>query len=391
MAVVKITDGVWYTGTKDWDRRLFDELIPLPHGTTYNSYLIEGTDKTVLVDTTDPTKRAELFGNLAEHGVKNLDYVIAHHGEQDHSGSLPEVIEAFPKAKIVCSAKAKPFLMELLLLPEGRFLTVGDGDTLDLGGKTLHFVMTPWVHWPETMVTYLKEDKILFSCDFFGSHFATSDLFTQHRSGVYHSARTYYAEIMMPFRGQILRNLEKLKDLDIKMIAPSHGPIYNEPKMIMDSYAEWASDKVKNIVVIPYVSMHGSTQVMVDRLVSALEERGVGVKPFMLSRADTGELASALVDAATVVIGSPTVLAGPHPLAVYAATLTAALKPKIKYVSVIGSYLWGGKTVETLAGIVAGLSAEVIEPVYIKGYPKVEDLQMIDAMADAIAAKHKTF
>jgi flavorubredoxin len=239
------------------------------------------------------------------------------------------------------------------------------------------------------MVTYLPEDKILFSCDFFGSHFATSDLFARHGSGVYHSARTYYAEIMMPFRGQILRNLEKLKDLDIKMIAPSHGPIYDEPKVIMGLYKEWASDNVKNMVVIPFVSMHGSTQAMVDRLVSALEERGVGVQPFLLSRADTGELASALVDAATVVIGSPTVLAGPHPLAVYAATLTAALKPKIKYVSVIGSYLWGGKTVETLAGIVSGLPVEVIEPVYVKGYPKVEDLVKIDALADAIAAKHK--
>jgi flavorubredoxin len=390
VAVVKITDGVWFVGTKDWDRRLFDELIPLPHGTTYNSYLVEGKEKTVLVDTVDPTKRDELLSNLAEHGVKNIDYVIAHHGEQDHSGSLPAVIEAFPTAQIVCSTKAKPFLIDLLLVPEDRFLTVGDGDTLELGGKTLRFIMTPWVHWPETMVTYLAEDNILFSCDFFGSHFATSDLIAQHRSGVYHAARTYYAEIMMPFRGQILRNLEKLKGLDIKMIAPSHGPIYDQPKMIMDSYAEWASDDVKNMVVIPYISMHGSTQAMVDRLVSALIERGVGVKPFMLSRTDTGELASALVDAATVVIGSPTVLAGPHPLAIYAATLTAALKPKIRYVSVIGSYLWGGKTVETLAGIVSGLSAEVIEPVYVKGYPKVDDLVKIDALADAIAAKHAT-
>lgn len=388
MAVRQITDGVWSVGAIDWDRRLFDELIPLPHGTSYNSYLVEGKEKTVLIDTVDPTKRDELLGNLAERGVKNLDYVIAHHGEQDHSGSLPAIIKAFPKAQIVCSAKAKPILIDLLLLPEDRFLTVGDGDTLELGGKTLRFIITPWVHWPETMVSYLEQDKILFSCDFFGSHFATSDLIARPRSGVFHAARTYYAEIMMPFRKQIIRNLEKLKDLEIKMIAPSHGPIYGEPEFIMNAYADWASDDVKNTVVIPYVSMHGTTQAMVDRLVSALMEREVGVKPFLLSRADTGELASALVDAATVVIGSPTVLAGPHPLAIYAATLVAALKPKIRFVSVVGSFSWGGKTVETLAGIVSGLPVEVIEPVYVKGFPKAEDLAKIDALADAIAAKH---
>ncbi len=390
MAVRQVVESIWSVGAIDWNRRLFDELIPLPKGTSYNSYLVKGGAKTALFDTVDPTKRDELFANLAELKVKDLDYVIAHHGEQDHSGSLPDVLSAFPKAKLVCSGKAKPILMDLLPLPEDRIMTVADGETLDLGGKTVRFIMTPWVHWPETMVSYLEEDKILLSCDFFGSHYATSDLVAQVHTGVFHAARMYYAEIMMPFRGQILRNLEKLKDLDIKLIAPSHGPIYGEPAKIMEAYAEWASDDVKNIVVLPYVSMHGSTQVMVDGLITALIDRGVAVKPFLLSRADTGELASAMVDAATVVIGSPTVLAGPHPLATYAATLTAALKPKIRFVSVVGSYGWGGKTVETLAGIVSGLPVEVIEPVYVKGHPKVEDMAKIDALADAIAAKHKT-
>ncbi len=389
MAVRQVVQDIWSVGAIDWNRRLFDELIPLPKGTTYNSYLVKGSVKTALFDTVDPTKRDDLFANLAELKIKEVDFIIAHHGEQDHSGSLPDAIEAFPKATIVCSAKAKPILMDLLPLPEERFMTVADGDTLDLGGKTVRFIMTPWVHWPETMVSFLEEDKILISCDFFGSHYATSDLIAQVHTGVFHAARTYYAEIMMPFRGQIIRNLEKLKDLDIKMIAPSHGPIYGEPDKIMGAYAEWASNDVKNTVVIPYVSMHGTTQAMVDRLVTALTDRGVGVKPFLLSRTDTGELASAMVDAATIVIGCPTVLAGPHPLAVYAATLTAALKPKTRFVSVIGSYSWGGKTVETLANILSGLPVEIIEPVYVKGFPKAEDMAGIDALADSIAAKHK--
>lgn len=390
MAVRQVKENIWSVGAIDWNRRIFDELIPLPQGTTYNSYFVKGSAKTALFDSVDPTKRDELFANLEELNVKELDYVIAHHGEQDHSGSLPDVMSAYPKARLICSGKAKPILTDLLPLPEDRIMTVADGDTLDLGGKTVRFVMTPWVHWPETMVSYLEEDKILISCDFFGSHYATSDLIARRQTGVLHAARTYFAEIMMPFSGQIVRNLEKLKDLDIGLIAPSHGPVYDEPNRIMEAYAEWVSGKVKNTVVIPYISMHGSTQAMVDRLITALIERGVGVKPFMLSRTDTGELASAMIDAATVVIGCPTVLSGPHPLAVYAATLTAALKPKIRFVSIVGSYSWGGKTVETLTNALSGLQVEILDPVYVKGHPKVEDMAKIDALADSIAAKHKT-
>ena len=388
MAVRQIKENIWSVGAIDWDRRLFDELIPLPEGTSYNSYLVKGKSKTALIDTVDPTKRKELLANLAELGIKKIDYVIAHHAEQDHSGSLPDILEAFPGVKIVCGEKAKPILIDLLQVPEDNFQTVVDGEIVDLGDKTLRFITTPWVHWPETIVSYVAEDRILFSCDFFGSHLATSDLTAKPRSGLYHAAKRYYAEIMMPFRKQIVRNMEKLKDLDIQMIAPSHGPIYDNPEKIMDAYADWISDDVTNTVVIPYVSMHGTTQAMVDRLVSALMERGVGVKPFFLSRTDIGEMAAALVDAATVVIGAPTVLTGPHPLAIYAATLAAALKPKTRFISVIGSFSWGGKTVDTLAGILSGLQVEVIEPVYIKGYPREEDFNKIDALADAIVVKH---
>ncbi len=388
MAIRQVNDTVWAVGAIDWSRRLFDELIPLPNGTSYNSYLVKGKDKTALLDTVDPSKRDELLSNLAELRVTDLDYVIAHHAEQDHSGCLPDIVEMFPKTIVVCSAKAKPMLIDLLQLPEDRFQTVAHDETLDLGGKTLRFVITPWVHWPETMVSYLEEEQILFTCDFFGAHFATSDVIAQPRSGVNHAAKSYYAEIMMPFRGQILRNLAKLKDLEIKMIAPSHGPVRDNPEMIMNAYAEWAGDDVKNTVVIPYVSMHGSTQVMVDRLINALIAKGIAVEPFFLSRADTGELGAALVDAATVVIGTPTVLAGPHPLATYAATLVAALKPKTRFVSIVGSFGWGGKTVDTLASIIGGLPVEVIEPVLAKGYPKEEDLARVDALADTIAGKH---
>lgn len=388
MTIRKITEKIFSIGAIDWNRRLFDELIPLPHGTTYNSYLVKGSEKTVLIDTVDPTKSQELLDNLSKLDVKKLDYVIAHHAEQDHSGSLPNIVQKFPEVTIICSAKAKPMLIDLLQLPEDRFQTVEDGELLELGDKNLKFVLTPWVHWPETMVTYLEEDNILFSCDFFGAHFATSDLTIKDKSVLNHAAKTYYAEIMMPFRTKIVHNLEKLKDLNIKIIAPSHGPLRDDPNEIMNFYSSWVSGPVSNEVVIAYVSMHGSTQAMVDRLIDSLISKGVTVKPFFLSETDIGELANALVDAATVVIGTPTVLTGPHPLATYAAVLTAALRPKTKFVSVIGSFGWGGKTVEVLAGIVSKLPVEIIEPVFVKGFPREEAFARIDALADTIAAKH---
>lgn len=384
----KINENIWSVGANDWNRRLFDELIPLPNGTTYNSYLIKGENKIALLDTVDPTKTSELMNNLKELGVTNLDYVIAHHAEQDHSGSLPDVTKAFPDAQIICSEKAKPMLIDLLQLPEERFQTVGDGDTLEFGEKTLRFVITPWVHWPETMVSYLEQDKILFSCDFFGAHLAASDLILEDKSELNVAAKTYYAEIMMPFRSQIVNNLEKIKNLDVKIIAPSHGPLRDDPEAVIDLYSGWVSNSVSNEVVLPYVSMHGSTQVMVNRLIDGLIERGVSVKPFFLSQADTGELANALVDAATVVIGTPTVLMGPHPLATYAATLVATLRPKTRFVSIIGSYGWGGKTAQDLSSIISKLPVEIIEPVLVKGYPREDDLLKIDELAETIAAKH---
>jgi flavorubredoxin len=173
------------------------------------------------------------------------------------------------------------------------------------------------------------------------------------------------------------------------MIAPSHGPVYKNPDFIINAYREWISDEVKNEVVIPYVSMHGSTAAMVNYLTNALMERGIEVKPFNLTVADIGELAMALVDAATVVIASPTVLSGAHPSAIYAAYLANALRPKTKFASIIGSYNWGGKMVEQLAGMIKNLKVEIIEPVVIKGYPKEEDFKLLDKMADEIYEKHK--
>lgn len=385
----QLKENVFAVGAIDWDRRLFDELIPLPDGTSYNAFLVKGSEKTALIDTVDPVKANELVANLVNAGVDKLDYVISNHAEQDHSGSIPDVLMLYPEAKVVTNPKCASMLIEHLEIEAERIIEVADNETLSLGDKTLRFVYTPWVHWPETMSTYLQEDRILFSCDFFGSHLATSDLFVTDKCMVYESAKRYYAEIMMPFRTAIRKNLAKVGQLDIDMIAPSHGPVYDEPAFITDAYADWVSDDVKNEVVLPYISMHGSTRQMVEYLVGALMERGVTVKQFDITSMDLGKLAMELVDAATVVIGSPTVLVGPHPKALYVAILANALRPKTKFASVIGSYGWGGKMVEQIAGAMSNLKVELIEPVVVKGVPKDDDFVALDVLADAILEKHR--
>ena len=384
-----IKPSIFSVGAIDWDARLFDRLIPLPDGTSYNAYLIKGSEKIALLDTVDPTKTQMLLRNLSTLGIDKIDYVVSHHGEQDHSGSLPDVLAKYPMAKVVTNHKCKVMLIDLLDIADDKFVTVEDGETLSLGDKTLQFVYLPWVHWPETMGTYLQEDKILFPCDFFGSHLAASSLFVNDEALIYESAKRYFAEIMMPFRRQVNSNLEKLSGLEIDIIAPSHGPVHNRPKFIVDAYKDWASDTVKNEVVLPYVSMHGSTTAMVEYFVDALIKRDIAVRQFELSTVDIGKLAMSLVDAATVVIGSPTVLIGAHPSAAYAAFLANALRPKMKFASIIGSYGWGSKMVEQLAGMMTNLKVEILEPVVIKGFPKEDAFASLDRLADDILAKHK--
>ena len=389
MAVKEIKKDIYWVGAIDWDRRLFDELIPLPEGTSYNSYLIKGKEKTALIDTVDPTKEDVLLDNLDDLEIEQLDYLVVNHAEQDHSGAIPIILELYPEAKVVTNEKCKNMLMEHLLIKEDRIITINDNDSLSLGGKTLRFIFAPWTHWPETMLTYLEEDKILFSCDLFGAHLAESNLWVNNESKVYFAAKRYYAEIMMPFRSNIKKHLERLKELEIKTIAPSHGQIYSRPEFILSAYREWTSDQVKNEVVIPYISMHGSVKEMVYILTEELIKNGITVQPFNLARTDIGELAMALVDAATIVVASPTVLAGAHPQVVSAVYLANALRPKLRYASVIGSYGWGGKMLQDITAMINNLKVEILSPVIIKGYPKEEDYDSLIRLANEIIEKHK--
>lgn len=387
--IKEIVSGMYSVGSNHRDRKVFDELIPLPDGTTYNSYLIKGEKYNVLIDTVDPIKSEELIYNLKKINLP-IHYIVSLHAEQDHSGSIPDILKNFPESKVITNEKCKSFLMDLLFVPEDRFYVVKDKERFDIGKRILEFIFTPWVHWPETMVTYLWEEKILFSCDFFGSHYGTDDITIDIKEGIFEPAKRYYAEIMIPFRSVIKNNLSKLKEYDIKMICPSHGPIHKEPKLILDAYEDWISDNVKNKVIIPYVSMHGSVKNIVDYLSKRLDEKGIAVNEINLGDGDIGELAIEMVDAATIILGTPTMLVNIHPLAAYAVYLLNALKPKTKFFSMVSSYGWGGKAVEFVKSQITNLKCEIIEPVFIKGNLKEQDKSSLDNLAEKVFEAHKS-
>ncbi|HUT79654.1 MAG TPA: FprA family A-type flavoprotein [Candidatus Bathyarchaeia archaeon] len=390
MTVAKLKPNIFFVGAKDYDRRLFDELIPLPDGTTYNAYLIIGSNKTALIDSVDGTKYYELEKNLGKLKVKKIDYLVSNHTEQDHSESIVKLIQRFPEAQIVTNTKGKEHLMVHLHLPEEKFLVKEEGETLSLGDKTLEFINVPWVHWPETMITFAREDKIMFTCDLFGTHLAQSELFVTDEAKTYKSAKRYYAEIMMPFRKIIVKHIEKLSNYNFDTIAPSHGPVHQNTNFIINAYKDWISDDVKNEVVIPYVSMHHSVKEMVEYLSDALIEKGIQVKPYNLPVTDIGELAMALVDAATIVIGAPAVLTGPHPLAVYATYLANALRPKAKFASIISSYGWKCQLKEDLIAMLTRIKPELLEPVILRGKMTDDGKKLLDKLAESIYQKHKS-
>ena len=390
MLFKEIKNNVFYAGLNDADRVIFDELIPLEHGTTYNSYLIKGSDKTAVIDTMYPPFSDLYIKNFEANGIEKVDYIIANHGEQDHSGSIPNLLEKFPNAIVITNEKCKQNIMEMLLIPEDKIRTIQDKEEISLGDKTLQFILAPGVHWPDTMFTCLKEDSMLFTCDFLGAHLPFEDLYSKNDELLYSMAKRYYAEIMMPFRLMCKKYLKMIDEIKPSYILPSHGPLYKEPEFILNAYKDWTDDKPKNLVLIPYVSMYGSTEEMVQYVKKALEKEGINVYTHDIVRDDLGDLAVQLVDAATIIVGASMVLAGPHPMAINACILANALKPKTKFASVIGSYGWGGKLAETIAGLFTAIKPEFIEPVIVKGRLKENDYKLLNSLVNSIIEKHKS-
>jgi flavorubredoxin len=384
----EIAPGLSRIGMQDWDRRRFDELVPLPDGTSYNAYLLQTPAGTVLFDTNDPKFRDPFLRAL--EGTPRIDFVVSHHAEQDHSGLLPDVLALHPAAQVLCTARGKTMLGELLPdLPADRVRAVEDGETLALGDRTLRFVHLPWVHWPETMATLIEPDGILISGDFFGSHLASSALYASQDERTLPAAKLYFAQIMMPYASVVKKDLEKVKALNPRMLAPTHGPVYDRPEEVLAAHDRWLNAPPENLVVIAGVSMHGSTRAMADALTESLVRRGVAVRYFDLVDFAVDRFAVALVDAATLVFAASAVWNGPHPAAQHAMMMAAGFKPKARHAALIGSYGWGANALANLGERLPGLKLEILPPVLARGAPRSAQFEELDRLAALIAEKHQ--
>jgi len=383
----KISEGVHWVGVKDWNRRLFDALIPLPKGTSYNSYLIIGENKKALIDTVNPGFEKEWEEKISKQAnPTEIDFVIMNHAEPDHAGAIPYIMALNSKAKIIATSKGAKMAQIFYKVPENRIITVKDQETIDLGGKTLRFIEAPMLHWPETMFTYLVENKILFPCDFFGSHVAAGFYDYELEDLLVHAQR-YWGEIMMPFRVMAQKALEKIKDLKIDIIAPSHGPIHRNPERILNAYKKWAGGETRQKATIVYATMWDSTEKMIKPMTETLASEGIEIALYNLAYADIGDVAKDLVDSKAIILGAPTVLGGAHPLAVYATYLVKALRPSLKYGVVLSSYGWGGGTVKHVQEVLGQSKLEVVGALEINGPPTENDIAKIVEVGKILAKK----
>lgn len=385
--VPEIARNVFWVGAKDWNRRMFDALIPLPQGTSYNAYLVKGEEKTALIDTVNPGFEEEFEEKInLVSDLEKLDYLIMNHAEPDHSSAISYIMKKAPNSVLVTTERGVKLASIYHELPEGRIKVVAEGDSLDLGGKTLRFIEAPWLHWPETMFTYLPEEKVLFPCDFFGSHTAHG-VYDEDLEDLISLAKRYYGEIMMPFGKMGAKALEKIKDMEIKIIAPSHGPIYKNPERIIEPYKRWTAGETENKALIVYVSMWGSTKEMVNTIAETLLKEGVDVRVYDLTVSDIGDVARELVDSRAIILGAPTVLGGMHPLALYGTYLVKALNPPARYGVVLGSFGWGGGALRQASDILTPSKMEVVGTLQVKGKAKEDDIKKIEGIGRELAQK----
>lgn len=345
-------------------------------------------ERVLLVDTVNPGFEGELKKNVdSVVGLENLGYLVMNHAEPDHAVAIPYLMSLNGRLKLLTTLKGSRMAQTYYNVPSDRIIVVKNGDSLELGGKTLKFIEAPMLHFRPTMFTYLQEDKILFSCDFFGSHLAEG-LFDDDVEDLTVFAQKYFGEIMMPFKVMGKAALEKLKDLEIDVIAPSHGPIYRNPDKILSLYEKWVVGSTREKVVVVYASMWGSTESIAHLISENLISEGVNVVEYNLSYADLGDLIKDLVDSRAIVLASPTVLNGAHPLMVYFLYLFNALRPPTKYCVIFGSYGWADGAVKQIKDMV-GSNVEVLDVLEVNGRPKEAELAKIVEAGKMLARKVK--
>lgn len=394
MVNVVLKEGINWVGAVDWNIRDFHGYVTR-RGTTYNAYLIRD-EKTALIDTVKCNFADTLIENVEElTSFEKIDYIIINHVEMDHSGSIPQIAKLAKNAKIIASERGKDALIEHYGHDFDKVETVKTGDEIKLGKRTLRFVETPMLHWPDSMFTYMVEDKILFSNDAFGEHFASSERFDDevNQERLWEEAKTYYANILMLLAPLITRKIQEVVQMGIpiEIIAPDHGVIWRkDPSKIINAYLQWSADNAQPRAIIVFDTMWGSTDAMARAIEEGIASQGVEARVFKLRNRENTDIVTEILEAKAVVVGSPTMNNQMFPTLGGFLTYITGLKPKGKLWGFFGSYGWGGGAVRGMVDMAKKAGFEVIEPgIEVKFVPDQEDLKKCFDFGQKIAQKIK--
>ena len=365
MKPIEIAKDIYWLGVIDWNIRDFHGYSTY-QGTTYNSFLIVD-EKITLIDTVKKEFADELIASISQLvDPKKIDYVISNHTEMDHSGGLPRVMHRIGEDKPLYCSKMGHKNLSRHFSQKWNYQPVEDGGELSLGKRNLTFMETRMLHWPDSMFTYVNEDKLLFSSDAFGQHYAGPERFDDQISNdIMPHARKYFANILLLYSPLILKLVDKVTEmgLAIDMICPDHGIIWREdPSKIINAYVEWSTQKPKRKAVVIYDTMWHSTEIMAETIVAALGEEGVDAKPMHLRSCHRSDIITEVLDAGAVIVGSPTINNGLFPTVSDFLTYMKGLKPKNKVAAAFGSYGWSGEAVKLINHEFEQMKFEVIDP-----------------------------
>ena len=385
-----LRENINWVGHVDWTVRDFHGY-DTEQGTTYNAYLIRD-EKTALIDSVKGEHAGQLLRNVAELiDLSKIDYVVCNHAEPDHSGAVPRVMQALPNATVVCDKRCVTALSQYFDTSSWKFQVVAEGETLSLGNRSLQFVETPMVHWPESMFTYVPEEKLLFSMDAFGQHFATAERFDDDAPlyAIMEQAKAYYANIVMPYGKSVVACLKKAAGLPIEMIAPSHGVIWRSGvDEILRKYRDWSVCRPKPKVAVIYDSMWGSTESMARAILEGASLPGVAARLIHIRRSNLTRIATEMVDTAGIAMGSSTLNRGMMPMAAAVLSYVGGLRPTNKACFAFGSFGWGRGATEAIDESLRAMNWDVLrDPLKSQFRPTEETLEECHAAGKTLAEK----